>query len=537
MQLLPYDTFTIQSQEPLSDVIKRLEAHIEAPKAVRWSFSRNHAPYQGTLSNAGFEITRVIHYRNSFLPNIQGRFESLPGGTVIRVTMRLHPFVTGFLFLWYLVWYSGTIPIFLAGGFSGDVPFEAWQFLGLPIVLLLIFWCAFWYEANRSRQELVKIILGESLGATTSGNRRRRIASIGYWIVAIAAIFVWNAWFFFSFVQPGSQPIPSRNCSQDATQSLYCNFSVIYTLQGHPTVSALAISADGKTLVSGGQDKAIKVWDLQTGQLRKTLQSDSGVIQAVAIAPDGKTVVSGSGDRMVRIWNITSDQRPQVLKGHSSDIREVSIASDGKTIISTTYNEIKVWDLATGQLQTTIPNLPPTEFTIGSVSIKSEPPSLYPLAISPDGKTALVDFDSKLVAWDLVTNQQTVVRKANLFFQNITAARISPDGQTGVTISYQQPITSLKVWDLKTGTLKAEGRVSTSRKQRGLSDIALTRDRVIGSTAEGLKVWNLQTAELEATLAREKMRYLVVSSDGKLLAGITGDSYYQNTQIKVLHRS
>lgn len=546
MQLLPYDTFSIHTREPLEDVIEKLNAQIEAPKAFRWPFSRNHAPYAGTLSRSGFEIRRIIHYRNSFLPNIRGRFEPSSEGTIIRVTLKLHPFVKAFLVFWYLVWYSATIPIFLFGALAGDVDvFTASQFVGMPIVLLFVFWCAFWYEANRSRRELAQIILGEVLGQQTSGNLTRRV----FWILAIAAIIIWNAvavgWYVSPSVQQKLQPVTAKYCSQSSTQSPYCDFSIVRTLEEHSTASAIAISADGKTLVSGGLDKAIKVWDLQTGQLRKALQSDSGEIQAVAIAPDGKTVVTGSGDRMIRIWNITSNQRPQMLKGHSSDIRQVEISSDGKTILSSTYGEIKAWDLATGQLKTTLPNLPTAEIQIGPVSIKGNSPRFYPLTISPDGKTALVELGGKLVAWNLVTNQKTVLQKANLFVQSIISARISLDGWTGVTLSYQQPVTHLKVWDLTTGTLKVEGRVSSSPKQRGLSDIAVIGDRasaaaegdrLIGSTHEELKVWNLQTGELEAILDNEPMRHLVVSYDGNILAGITGDSYYRNTKIIVLQR-
>ncbi|GET42920.1 hypothetical protein MiSe_77380 [Microseira wollei NIES-4236] len=65
MQLLPYDSFTIQSQDSLSDVIGRLEAQIEARKAFRSYFSRNHAPYEGRIDSAGFEIHRIIHLKNS----------------------------------------------------------------------------------------------------------------------------------------------------------------------------------------------------------------------------------------------------------------------------------------------------------------------------------------------------------------------------------------------------------------------------------------------------------------------------------------
>jgi hypothetical protein len=545
VHFLPYDTFTIQTQEQLLDVIQKLDAHIEAPKAFRWNFSRNHAPYAGTLNSSGFEIHRIIHYRNSFLPNIHGRFEALSDGTLIRITMRLHPLVNAFLIFWYLVWYSATIPIFLFGALSGDVDvFTALQFLGMPIAILFVFWYAFWSEANRSRCELAQIIRGEPLGQQSSGNLTRRAFVIGFWVVALAANVLWNAWYFLPSVQRGSQSLTSKYCSQDSTKSPYCDFSVVRTLKGHTTASALAISADGQTLISGGQDKAIKVWDLQTGQLRKTLQSDSGEIQAVAIAPDGKTVVSGSGDRMVRIWNITSNQRPQMLKGHSSDIRHAEISSDGKTIISSTYGEIKVWDLTTGQLKATLPNLPTPEIKIGPVSIKGDSPRFYPLAISPDGKTALVELDSKFVAWDLATNQQKVLQK-KWAFESIGSAQISLDGQTVVTTSSSAKPVVLKVWDLKTGTLKAQSRVTFSPEQYWRNNIALSgdsasaaasADRIISNTNKGLAVWNLQTAELEAILDKEQMSNLVISPDGKLLAGITWDSDNQATKIKVLQR-
>ncbi|NER84172.1 MAG: hypothetical protein F6K42_32470, partial [Leptolyngbya sp. SIO1D8] len=94
------------------------------------------------------------------------------------------------------------------------------------------------------------------------------------------------------------QPQSEQPCRQGESTTSDCDFVLAHALSGHPTASVIALSQDGKTLVSGGSDKAIKVWDVQTGALKRTLQSDSGVITALTIAPDGKTVVSGAGDRM-----------------------------------------------------------------------------------------------------------------------------------------------------------------------------------------------------------------------------------------------
>jgi WD40 repeat protein len=308
-----------------------------------------------------------------------------------------------------------------------------------------------------------------------------------------------------------------KYCSHDPIESPYCNFSVIRTLEGHPTVSAIVISADGQLLVSGGQDKTIKVWELQTGELKKTLRSDSGAINALAIAPDGKTVVSGSGDGIVRIWDLTSDRPPQILRGHSGNVTHVDISADGKTIISLDRGEspeIKVWDIATGEQKA---RLPYSHFD----------------DISPDGKTVLFTLpSSKLVAWDVATNQQKVVQN---FFSPSDLARISLDGQTLVNIKRAgKDSFHLQISDLTTGELKAKERFS--RKIFRPFNIALSRNFMIGSTRKGLTVWNLQTAKLEAILEEEQMSGLVVSPDGKLLAGITSDSDNRNTRIKVLQR-
>lgn len=318
----------------------------------------------------------------------------------------------------------------------------------------------------------------------------------------------------FSFFQ-----YRDRYCSQNAS-SPYCNFSVVRTIEGHPTASAIVISADGQTLVSGGQDKTIKVWELQTGKLKKTLRSDSGAINDLAIAPDGKTVVSGSGDRLVRIWDLTSDQPPQILKGHSGNVTHVHISSDGKTIMSRDRGdspEIKIWDMATGKQ-------------------KARLPYIHFDDISPDGKNVLITLpSSKLVAWDVATNQQQVLQQ--FFDPTLDSGLISLDGQTLINIKRgKRDYLQMKLSDLKTGKVKA--KKSFSRQVFEPFNIALSRDFMIGSTSKGLTVWNLQTAELEAVLDKkqEQISHLVVSSDGKLLAGITGNSDDSNSIIKVLQR-
>ncbi|OKH49287.1 hypothetical protein NIES2101_21430 [Calothrix sp. HK-06] len=157
MKILPYDSFTILTPDILAVVLQRLNGKIEDKKMLR--FSREHALYEGTISEQGFKISRIIHHRNSVLPVIEGRFEVQSHQTAVHIQMKLHPFVMGFLGFWLLSWYSAVIPISLAGAIPINI---IALFVGMPIMMLVIFWAVFWTEANRSRSELAKIIQGQS---------------------------------------------------------------------------------------------------------------------------------------------------------------------------------------------------------------------------------------------------------------------------------------------------------------------------------------------------------------------------------------
>ena len=75
------------------------------------------------------------------------------------------------------------------------------------------------------------------------------------------------------------------------------------TLEGY-MVSSVAITPDGKTIVSGAWDKTIKLWDIQSGILKATFKGHTDTVYSVAITPDGKTIVSGSKDKTIKLWDV-----------------------------------------------------------------------------------------------------------------------------------------------------------------------------------------------------------------------------------------
>jgi hypothetical protein len=159
-----YHSFTLVSPNSPQVLRDRLSRHVQAPQPMRlsWGFgSTSRAAYEGEIWDTGFKVSRIIDYRNSFLPVIRGRFEPTPQGTQVHFTLAIHPAVGAFLVAWLGLWYGMTIPLMI---FQLSTLINRGQgllgllFLGMPLVALTAFGFAFWAEARHSQRELSQIL-------------------------------------------------------------------------------------------------------------------------------------------------------------------------------------------------------------------------------------------------------------------------------------------------------------------------------------------------------------------------------------------
>ena len=90
------------------------------------------------------------------------------------------------------------------------------------------------------------------------------------------------------------------------------------------------------------------------GALLRTLSGHTGPVRAVALTPDGRQVVSASWDKTLKVWELASGTELRALRGHTTWIKAAAVTPDGRQVVSASDDKtLKVWDLASGRLLAT----------------------------------------------------------------------------------------------------------------------------------------------------------------------------------------
>jgi WD40 repeat protein len=283
--------------------------------------------------------------------------------------------------------------------------------------------------------------------------------------------------------------------------------SLLGTLTGHTDgVSRLAITPDGRKVVSASFDRTLKVWDLAYGTALQTLTGHTDAVKAVAVTPDGRWVISGSKDRTLKVWDLERGLNLATLTGHTGMIETVAVTPDSRRAVSGSWDHtLKIWDLERKkELHTMIGHTRQVEA----------------VALTPDGRLAVsASSDKTLKIWDLDHGKELYTLSAHN--DGVTSVAVTPDGRHAISASLDR---TLKIWDLHSGN---ELGTLTGHNEE-VETVAITPDgqrAISGSRDRTLKIWDLEKQlELETLSGHILWVWaVVVTPDSRTAVSASGD--------------
>ncbi|MEX0642661.1 MAG: hypothetical protein WD468_08160, partial [Pirellulales bacterium] len=280
--------------------------------------------------------------------------------------------------------------------------------------------------------------------------------------------------------------------------------------QGHVgLVFAVAFSADGKLLASGGSDRTVRIWDVATGKQQACI-ANPGPVYGVALVPDA-SVVAAMGTDKIRVWDVASPKPANVLR-RPRPVNAVAYSPDGKTLASNGRGGTKLWDPVENREIATLAAAPPL--------------NMWPegLAFSPDGNTLAASgaVYGTIDLWDVIGRKRAVLATDTPTRQLV----FSPDGKSlAQATGYDSAKTiapAAAVWDLAA----QQRRYVMPVGQGASSAVAFSPDGktiALGAQFGVVKLFDAHSGRELTTLQRFELAIdwiysLAFSPDGRKLA-------------------
>jgi RNA polymerase sigma factor (sigma-70 family) len=213
---------------------------------------------------------------------------------------------------------------------------------------------------------------------------------------------------------------------------------------GDSPVAQVAVTLDGKWIVSRGQEADMHVWNARTGEHLRRLNVGSQA--GFALSPDGRFLVwpvadeaikfkdTGGGNSIytgsrLRVMEVATGALVERFGAFAGDTHDLFFTPDGKTLVTADrYRRdagVRVWNFATGMVERSFPaEWKPT----GRVLRTRLSPDGKVLGVMYQGQSRGLLVESAVKLWDIATGKEVAGLKPHWFVPEVMA--IAPDGKT-----------------------------------------------------------------------------------------------------------
>lgn len=268
---------------------------------------------------------------------------------------------------------------------------------------------------------------------------------------------------------PWGDILVSGGCDRDVRVWNMETGQSLHKMRGHTSTIRCLKMYDSKTAISGSRDTTLRVWDIEKGEVINVLQGHTASVRCLAI--HGDIMVSGSYDTTARVWNIPEARCEHVLTGHFSQI--YAIAFDGQRVVTGSLDtSVRVWDPNTGSCLATLQ---------GHTSLVGK--------LQMRGDTLVTGgSDGSIRVWSLSRCEpihRLVAHDNSITSLQFDSTRIVSGGSDGC----------VKIWDLETGALVRELGQNADAVWR----VAFEEEKAVTMATRGgrtyMEVWDFSAPE------------------------------------------
>lgn len=221
-----------------------------------------------------------------------------------------------------------------------------------------------------------------------------------------------------------------------------------------------------------GAGLSVRIIELQTGREIHRYLGHSGQVKSVAVSPDGRRIISCGDDRTVRVWDNRTLRELLRFVRHRGPVNTVAVSDDNDRVVSAGKEpRIRVWHIGNGQ------EICHLQSTCGQV---------MDCAISQSGHYAVTGhFDTTVRIWDLTARRE--LRRMRGHKKMITAVDFTPDSLSMVSASQDE---TLRLWDVESGA-ELESFAGHAAGILGVEVVPSGKEVISGSLDGTIKFWDI----------------------------------------------
>lgn len=298
----------------------------------------------------------------------------------------------------------------------------------------------------------------------------------------------------------------------------------IHSFKGHTDViNSVSFSYDGQRILTGSDDNTARIWDVGTGKQIKLFNHPSysynSDVIGVAFSPDGRSVLTGSSDGIARLWDVGKPRVIRAFNGHSEGVRSVAFSPDGDFVLTGSMDKTaKLWIASTG---------------LDILTFDEHTAMINSVAFSSDGLQVLTgSSDKTAILWNSSTG--TKIRAFEGHAGEVTSVAFTRNGLNILTGSSDR---SVILWNLETGN-KIDTITGHARVVSSIAADLRGRYLVTGSYDRTASLWDLDTGNNIRIFegAAKIVNSVAFNSNGRLMMTGSGDNTANLWDTSIGHR-